>query len=326
MSREVKYAVGLWAFTPCVDRFCTEGYRKPLTVEEQLKLAGKVPGLHGVIMEYPNNVNENNVDAIKAMLKDLGLEVAQVDAHISQTEEFSKGALTSGDERIRRKAIELGKRTMEIAKEVGARSAGLWLGQDGYDYIFQADYAELWQREVEAIREIAAHVPSMRLSLEYKLKEPRMHMLIGSVGKVILLCQAVGLDNCGATLDFGHALMCKENPAESAVLLAKYGRLFNTHFNDCYNECDDDMIPGSIHIWNTLELLYWLDQLGYDGWYGLDVFPYREDMAKSVALGIENLNRLRAKLKAIDQAKLKAVQSSLDAVEAQRLIRDIILP
>ena len=32
----------------------------------------------------------------------------------------------------------------------------LWLGQDGFDYAFQADYARLWAMEIEGIREVAA--------------------------------------------------------------------------------------------------------------------------------------------------------------------------
>ncbi len=36
----------------------------------------------------------------------------------------------------------------------------LWPGQDGVDYPFQADYAELWKYSVDAVRELATNFPT----------------------------------------------------------------------------------------------------------------------------------------------------------------------
>jgi hypothetical protein len=42
----------------------------------------------------------------------------------------------------------------------------LWLGQDGFDYAFQADYAGLWGDEIQGIREVALHDPDCLVSIE----------------------------------------------------------------------------------------------------------------------------------------------------------------
>ena len=52
------------------------------------------------------------------------------------------------------------------------------------------------------------------------------------------------------------------------------------HFNDNYRLWDDDMIVGSVHTIEYLELLYWLDRIGYDGYLSMDQYPYREEPRK----------------------------------------------
>jgi hypothetical protein len=49
-----------------------------------------------------------------------------------------------------------------------------------------------------------------------------------------------------------------ENVAEAAVMLSMYGdKLFHLHFNDNYRFWDDDMIVGSVHFVEYVELLFW---------------------------------------------------------------------
>lgn len=69
------------------------------------------------------------------------------------------------------------------------------------------------------MREIAEYDPGTRIGIEYKPIEPRMHQLVSSAAKAALLGCELGLPNVGAYLDFGHALISKETPAESVALL-----------------------------------------------------------------------------------------------------------
>lgn len=325
IREDVKFSVGIWAFTPCGDRFSPQGYREPLTLEEQFELLSKVKELDGVILQCPNVVNENNVGKVKQLLKQADLEAAAVDANLFSGE-FVKGGFTNPDPGLRQKAIELAKQTVRMVKELDTQNAGLWLGQDGFDYPFQANHLQLWQWEINAIREVATYDPSVRVCIEYKAKEPRYHIVIGNVTKAVLACQEVGEDNAGVTLDFGHALMCNENPAESARLLHKYGKLYSVHFNDSYRIDDDDMIVGTVHPWEVLELLMALEEIQYKGWYGHDIFPYREDIVESTNLCTQNIKCLRRLLRKIDLEKLKRLQEKLDFVEIHKMLRGILYP
>lgn len=323
VRKNVKFSVGIWAFSPCGDRFSPQGYRKSLALEEQFELLSKVEELDGVILQCPNVVNEDNVGKVKQLLDDAGLEAAAVDANLFSGE-FTKGGFTNPDPGLRQKAVEIGTQTIRMAKELGTDNAGLWLGQDGFDYPFQANHLKLWQWEINAIREVTAYDPSVRICIEYKVKEPRYHILIGNVAKGILTCREVEKDNVGITLDFGHALMCNENPAESARLLHKHGKLYSVHFNDSYRVDDDDMIVGTVHFWETLELLMALEEIPYEGWYGFDIFPYREDIVESTNLCIQNIKGLRRFLKKINIEELKRLQEKLDFVKIHKLLREIL--
>jgi hypothetical protein len=50
MARDIRFSSGIWAFTGCVDRFCTAGYRDPISLEDQIRMAGNVKGLDGLII------------------------------------------------------------------------------------------------------------------------------------------------------------------------------------------------------------------------------------------------------------------------------------
>jgi sugar phosphate isomerase/epimerase len=130
-------------------------------------------------------------------------------------------------------------------------------------------------------------VPDVKLVVDYKPKQPRAHCFIGTVGKTLLLIEKVNRPNVGAMVDVGHTLMAYESIAESAALLHHFGnKLCYMHFNDNWRLWDDDMTVGSIHMVEMLELLYWLDRIGYDGWYALDIFPYRENGARAATESI----------------------------------------
>ena len=80
------------------------------------------------------------------------------------------------------------------------------------------------------------------------------------------------------------------------ALLADNNMFDHLHFNDNYGDWDDDMMVGSVHLWETLEALYWADRVGYDSWYNLDIYPYRVEPAVATKQSIENIKSLRALL------------------------------
>ena len=48
-------------------------------------------------------------------------------------------------------------------------------------------------------------------------------------------------------------------------LSARHSRLLGVHLNDGYGKRDDGLMVGSVHPLQTIELLYVLERIGYDG-------------------------------------------------------------
>ena len=133
---------------------------------------------------------------------------------------------------------------------------------------------------MDCIREAAASRKDVKLSLEYKLSEPRMHCLLGNAGKMAFLCEKTGMDNVGVTLDTGHALQSLEVMSDSLSFLSTTGRLFHVHVNDNYRNWDWDMVPGTVNFWEFVEFCIYLKKTGYSEWITADVFPQRHDAVR----------------------------------------------
>jgi xylose isomerase len=200
----------------------------------------------------------------------------------------------------------------------------LWPGEDGWDYHFQADYRQLWDWTAEALREIAEYDPETQIGYEYKLKEPRTHSLVGNAAKAALLGYELGLPNVGVYLDFGHALMSRENPAESVALLVRHKRLVGVHVNDNYGAGDDDVIVGSVHFWAMLEFLFALQQVEYDGWLTLDIVPTRESPVAACAQSIVTLRNFLRLLSRLDRDGLAHAQAEMNSIASQRIVQALL--
>jgi len=320
---ECKIAAGLWCLGQTCDRFCPTGYSEAVSVGEMVRRAGRVEGIDGVELHWDGDFQGVSFDEMRDMLKEQDLVCANMNVSTFSYAKWKHGAFTNRDPKLRKEALDLAVGAVTAAREMGC-GVGLWLGADGYDYPFQVDYRKQWELTVEGIRTVAQIDPNVDIGIEYKLKEPRTHMQIGSVAKALYVCHEVGLENVGVALDFGHALMSRENPADSLCLLVRSGKLFNVHFNDAYREWDDDMIPGTVNLWETIEYLHYLRVTGYRRWIGLDMFPYREDPVEACQMAVDNIRAMTKLADAIDQGALEEAQGGMDAVATQRVVRRII--
>lgn len=327
MSESIKFSAIAVVFGSCADRFVLEGYSPQKSIDEIIETAKEVPDLKGLEFVGGWHLTSENASRVAEKVEDFGLCISAIIPEIFSSRKWGRGSFASRDKKIRRAAVDEVKRTMDLAAEVACGTVSPWFGQDGYDYPFQADYLQSWNWIIEGLIECADYLPEMRLAVEYKLKEPRTHCFIGTVGKVALLVQETGRDNIGVTLDIGHALAAYENMAESVALLKRFGnKLLNVHLNDNYRLWDDDMIPASIHTVEMLELLYWLDRIGYQNWYSVDVYPYREDGRRAAIEAIEWIKGLFRVLEKMGRDKIQRVIEEGDATEVSAFLRSALLP
>ncbi len=325
MMSTLKYSVGTWQYGALGDRFVPTGYQEPCSFTALLDRIAAVEGLSGVELVYPGDVTAENHGAVVDELRKRGLAAAHLCVDLYAHKKWRFGSITAGDEQVRREAMELILAAAETARRIGCGSLNLWFGQDGHDYLFQRDYAQSWSLLTGGLRQLAAEIPDLKLCLEYKLKEPRTHSQVPNTHAALLAVEEAGAPNLGVTLDAGHALAAGENMAEAASLLASRGRLFHLHLNDNYRYWDDDMAVGSVHTLEFLELLYWLNRLGYRGWFSLDVYPFRENPDKVSSYSIKMLEILHAAAKELDEAGIARLINQEQPLEALDLVRKILL-
>jgi xylose isomerase len=316
-----KYAVIISNFGNRSDRFLS-GYGEDRALPELFAAAQRTTGLSGVELVGTWHITEHNVAEVGRLLRDHGLKLVSIIPDHFASQVYGRGALTAKEARVRARAVADTKAMMDAAAELGCNLVNIWNGQDGYDYSFQADYLQERDWLVEGVRECARHRSDVRLSLEYKLKEPRTHSYLGTAAGALLVAQEVGLPTVGVTIDVGHALEAYENVAESVAVLSRAGqKLFHMHLNDNYRLWDDDMIVGSVHTIEYLELLYWLDRADYRGYLSLDQYPYREEPEFAIAESIAWLRAMRRVVDRMGADNITQVIRRGDAAEAQRLVR-----
>jgi xylose isomerase len=281
-----KISVGVWTYGACSDRYVSDGYKDRLPLAERLEHLGKIDGVKGIEITYPCDINEENYPQYAPLLKKYGFEISSMGVEIVCDKQWKTGSFTSPIKEVRDNTIALVKKAMDFAAQIGTEVVSLWLGQDGYDYFMQSDYQQQWKYLIDGLRECAKHNPKIKLGLEYKTSEPRLKCMVSTGGLSLAIAQCTGMDNVGVTMDIGHALFAGENLAETATILMAQNRLFHLHINDNYRIADDDMPIGSVHFLHFIEFFYWLRKMGYEGWYSLDMYPYRDDPDAAVKASV----------------------------------------
>ncbi len=277
----IQYSVILAFVGQMSDRFCT--YHQPRNLAEKLSLCATIEGIRGIEPVYPFDFEGVTPESFKGLLAENNLDVSSVNVNIKAEPKFHQGALTAKDPGIRAEAVRYLQAGMDWAADLGVNLITCCPLGDGHDYPFEIDYSQAWRWTLDCLGEAAASRPDVKLSVEYKQSEPRGRVIVPNAGVVLLLCEQIGLDNVGLTLDTGHALYAGETPAQTISLAADAGRLFLIHINDNYRNWDWDMMPGSVNYWDWLETLLELDRVGYRSWLVSDVFPARTDPVETLS-------------------------------------------
>ena len=253
-------------------------YQEDRTLDEKFRMASRIEGIQGFELCYPADFDD--IRNLKELLKRYDLGVSAINFRSRRTGKWWRGSFTSESKSERQEFIDEVKRAMDAASDFGCHRITTCPLNDGTDTLFELDYGKAYDHATECFSEACAHDRGVRVCIEYKESDPRARCLFGGAGETASFCQLVNADNLGVTFDIGHALYGGEKPAQSAVLLAKAKRLFYVHLNDNDGRWDWDMLPGAYHLWEFVELFYYLRELDYQNdWYGFDVFPKEIDTA-----------------------------------------------
>jgi L-rhamnose isomerase len=289
-----------------------------------LRRAAQVQGLNAVDLNYPDHLDGAEIKEMKTHLNDLGLSVNGLAMRYYSDQGFKLGAFTNPDARLRRLAVDQTKRGIDQMLELGGSLMTLWMGQDGFDYSFQADYARLWDQTLEAMAEVADHAPTSEVSIEYKPNEPRSFSLMPDIGTTLLAIHQLNRKNVGVTIDFAHVLYADEMPAYAVALAARSSKLFGVHLNDGYGKRDDGLMVGMVHPVQTIELLYVLQDIKYDRPIYFDTFPDTTGL-DPIAECNANIAAVEAMCKVVKELqkdnRLKSAIATQDAVTSNNILR-----
>ena len=267
--------------------------KNTITTVDLLERAASA-GLNATDLNYPDHFLNVSIKDLKQVLNDTGIILNGNAMRYYSDPNFKLGAFTHPDKAIRQLAIEETKKGLDSLAELDGKIMTLWMGQDGVDYSFQADYQCLWDNTIYAMAEIADYIPDIKIGLEYKPNEPRAFSLMPDAATTLLAIKEIGRTNLGVVLDFAHMLYADEMPAFAASLVNRHSQILGVHLNDGYGKWDNGLMVGSVHPIQTIELLFELLRLNYDGVIYFDTFPDHSglDPVSEARTNISTVNRL----------------------------------
>ena len=297
-------------------------YNPERSIREKIELAAKITGVDGLELCYPQDFQ--NPAELKLLLESNGLAVSAINARSRRQDRWIRGSFTSEDPKERAEVVDDLKRAMDVAQDLGTHRITTCPLNDGHDYVFEMDYLAAYDYAADSFEKICRHDPKVTICIEYKPNDPRVRCLLGSAGETLALCQSVGADNLGVTLDFGHSILAGERPAQAAAMLHKANRLSYVHLNDNDRSWDWDMLPGAFNLVELIEFFFYLKEVGYtDDWYGYDVMSKEVDTSENFDAVVKLTRKIEGLADRIDRDRMKEVMKSRNPVRALMAMYDM---
>jgi xylose isomerase len=320
---DLKISVGIWYFTPAGGRF-HDRFVPEATIAERLEMAAEMAalGVTGIEAHYPFEINEGNVDLYRRLEAEAGIRVVAIPFSHFFEPIFEFGSLSSPNAAAREKAVEIAIGGLKMVRELGARCAISWPGMDGYRYLHGKPFMHMWDLFEGAMAEAMDEVPGVRIAIEPKPYEPAANNIYRTTAEGILAAQRIEAKLASSAnrqvLDQGHALVGL-NPEVGHVkmgfemlpaafsLVAMERRLMHTHWNSQPDgNYDQDNNVGVVNMPEAEALLYALWAIGYDEYYGIDVFPEKMPVHRAIELNVKALERLRDRISRLPHERIVA--------------------
>lgn len=168
---------------------------------------------------------------------------------------------------LRQKAVEYGKKCVDMAVELGAKIALMVPSQvNGQNYFVSK--AVDWEHSVESLRGVAQYAKDKNVTLVLECVNKYEVTLVRTLGDGIRMCKEIGLDNVKIIGDTFHMNLEEENGIHNAIRAAE-GWLAHLHLGDNTRE-----VPGRGCI-NWREVLLALSDIHYDGVISFEPLPHR---------------------------------------------------
>lgn len=203
------------------------------------------------------------------------------------------GAYTSNDPAAREYARKRSRQCIDIARALDCRLIVLWLAREG-TYIREAkDSKAAVDRLAEAVEDMLAYDPDIRIAIEPKPNEPVDQAYIPTTGHAVALAyRTQAPERVGVVIESAHAILAGLDPSDEMGFALAYGKLFSVHLNDQNGlKFDEDKAFGAVDLRRAFNQVRILEKHGYGKhgeFVGLDVKALRTQKAESATRHLSN--------------------------------------
>jgi len=337
MAGEYRFSFGPWNIHEGADPFGPP-VRDSVAFGKKLKMYKRL-GFDGVQFHDDDAVPDmdklgakevvEKAKEVHKMLQNEGLAAEFVAPRLWEDPRTIDGAYTSNDPADREYAKERSRRTIDIADALGTKLIVLWLAREG-TYIREAkDSKVAVDRIAEAINDMLAYHPDIKIAIEPKPNEPMDQAYIPTTGHAI----AIGYltddpARVGVNIETAHAILAGLDPSDEMGFALAYEKLFTVHLNDQNGlKFDEDKTFGSVDLRRAFNQVRILDQYNYGKkgeFVGLDVKAMRTQKQEVATKHLANSRgvflRLVELVRSLDRAKVEKLIKERDYEELDMLI------
>ncbi len=260
------------------------------------------------------------VAKVKKLLDGEGLQGEFIAPRLWEDPRTIDGGYTSNSAKERKYARDRSRRAVDIAKMMGIDLIVLWPAREG-TYIREAkDATRSIGRLVEAVDDMLACDPNIRIVGEMKPNEPMDQAYCPSVGHFMgLAYRTADPGRVGVLIESAHSILAGLDPSDDMAYALWHGKLWGVHLNDQNGlKYDQDKAFGSVDLRRAFNQVWALDRAGYYdiGVVGLDVKAMRTtrdaDRTRHLANSLKMFNHILKLVRSVDEAKVEALRDARD--------------
>ncbi len=337
MSGEYRFSFGPWNIHEGADPFGPT-VRSSIEFGKKLKMYKKL-GFDGVQFHDDDAVPDmdnlsfvaiaKKAKEVRSMLEGEGLAAEFVAPRLWENEQTIDGAYTSNDPADRQYAKDRSRRMIDIANALDTKLVVLWLAREG-TYIREAKDSRLAvERIVEAINDMLAYNPDIKIAIEPKPNEPMDQAYIPTTGHAVAVSYlSSDPDRVGVNIESAHAILAGLDPSDEMGFALAYDKLFTVHLNDQNGlKFDEDKTFGSVDLRRAFNQVRILDQYDYGKsgeFVGLDVKAMRTQKPDVATKHLRNSRDIFLALvklvRKLDKTKIEKLIAERDYEELDMLI------
>jgi xylose isomerase len=214
--------------------------------------------------------------AVAKVLRDEGLTAEFVAPRLWFDPRTVDGGYTANDPKDRAYALTRTKRSVDLARAVGAKAVGLWLAREG-TYVREAKNARVaYERLLGVVDAVLDYDREIEIWIEPKPNEPMDLAYVPTAGHAVALAYASrDPKRVKIIIESAHALLANLDPSDEMAFALAHDKLGSVHLNDQNGlKYDQDKNFGAANLRAAFNQVRVLEEGGYGRrgeFVGLDV-------------------------------------------------------